>query len=95
MSTHLTEAGAKAIAEAAFQRAEIALFDRERQVTEWQPYDVETNPGVTSPERLTCPTIRLRTADGTWVQWAMETLVLEGDTVSPPPPSSWVVVVAT
>lgn len=91
MSTHLTGKGSEGMAFAVFEQAEIALFDGQRQVTEWQPYDVRENTAITVPEQLADAVVELRTPDGTWGRWPARTLVLPGDTLAPPPPSEWFV----
>jgi hypothetical protein len=70
---------------------EIALFDGERQVTEWRPYDAAANTPVHAPEPLTEAALVVRRARdgvrlfrvGTW------RLVRAGEPVQLPDPSGW------
>ena len=89
MSGHVTPRASELFAVAAFQQAEVALFDGARQVTEWRPYDVVANAGVESSKWLDACEIALRTPDGSWVRWPVDGAVRPGDVVMPPPLSSW------
>lgn len=73
-----------------FEQAEIALFDGNRQVTDWQPYDVETNTAVRTPEPITSPTLQVRTHVGS-LRFATWSTAFAGDPVQLPHPSTWTI----
>lgn len=79
-----------------FGTSEIALFDGDEQITEWQPYDLQTNTYVTAPRRVVRPVLALRGHDPALlgdvvIRTSGRTIVEPGEHVQLGHPSTWTV----
>jgi hypothetical protein len=70
---------------------ELALFDEDQQVTEWQPYDPDDNTSVLAPRDVVRPTLVLRRRGDQMKLLQMGTWMIcpAGDSVSFPHPDTW------